>query len=175
MANEMAIEDYKQVMRLALEGVHARHKSPQGLWLDSCHLIAYSLLYDITIFVYSAQLQCWSAYNCNGRNEWVTSIYNGWHFDAVQPVIPRAVLRQGYLEKADDVRSWGFEWKAALDVCVWRHLHDAHVRAFDWNACPRKSRLLNQSTSFSGPLASRYIQTYSNVSSDELYQSTALV
>jgi hypothetical protein len=43
MANEMAIEDYKQVMRLALEGVHARHKSPQGLWLDSCHLIAYSL------------------------------------------------------------------------------------------------------------------------------------
>jgi len=60
VANQMDLHDYKEIMRLAIENLYEfRQNVPEHLWLDGGHIIVYSLLYNICIFVYNMRLGKW--------------------------------------------------------------------------------------------------------------------
>ena len=148
MANEMNLDDYKQVMRLALQNVHAGENLPESLWLDSGYLIAYSLMYDVAFFVYNTRLQCWSGYNVEASNGYCCLVYNGWHFDALigsnstmQPPIPKAVLKAG----------------PSRQDCNWNYVHVdlqkySFCRVWKWPGGQPQVNVINALTSQNEPI-----------------------
>jgi hypothetical protein len=102
VASGMSLLDYKEMMRLALEDLYElRMNVPEPLWLDAGHLMACSLMYDITIYVYNMRLCKWLVYNGLGQEGYCCLLYTGDHYDvligsdSLTPPIPHEFLIVG--------------------------------------------------------------------------------
>ena len=88
-------------MRNAIANVH-RESVTSSLYLSDGHLVAFSVMYDIAVFLFDVPLNKWIAYNDTGTNGYICLYFNGGHFDVLQstergapPPIPKRVVRQG--------------------------------------------------------------------------------
>jgi len=83
---------------------HADSQSvPSSLWLSDGHLIAFSVMYDIAVFVYNFVVNKWLAFNDTGGSGYICLYFDGCHFDVLEgiatgerPPIPRMVICQRF-------------------------------------------------------------------------------
>lgn len=141
MASHTTLADYKEIMRLALENVAIGRSLPEQLWMDDGYLVAFSLIFNISIFVYNMRLNKWIVYNDNGEEGYVCLVFNGSHYDVLigwntlTPQIPRTVLKQGLNR---DCYNW-------VDVYVDRQKY-TFSRVWKWpNGRPRMN-VMNELT-----------------------------
>ena len=68
--------------------------------MEDGHLVLYSLMFDMSIFVYNSVLHEWYVYDDNGQRGHVCLAFNGCHYDVLiglsnAPSIPTEVKRRG--------------------------------------------------------------------------------
>jgi len=97
------LSHYMNHMRVAVSNV-GRQSVHSSFWLEDAHLVAFSAMYAITIFVYNSCLKTWFVYGNHGSNGSICLHFNGSHFDVlngfesgtvVRPPIPRHAVPQG--------------------------------------------------------------------------------
>jgi len=104
-----AASQYYWSMRTAIRRVQSGEtlngERDQVWWLDEAHLIAISLLYDVTIFSYSTVLKTWLAFNETGANGYICLLNSANHIEVLHgtcdssgrrqpPIVPRAFESQ---------------------------------------------------------------------------------
>ena len=114
------VNDYETLMRTAIADIRAGnvllHEKYQNTWYEEGHIIALSLLYDITVFVFDGRRKRWAVYNHEGRRGYccLLSDYAGGHFEpligklyeplsgfvvSIPPIISQQAAREGYVRR----------------------------------------------------------------------------
>jgi len=93
------LSQYCSSMRYAVSNV-SNQSVPSILWLEDAHLLAYSMLYDIAVYVYKGDEHRWVVYNDTGSRGYICLYFTGSHFDVIRgidgrrPPIPPSAERQ---------------------------------------------------------------------------------
>ena len=94
------LSQYHKEMLQAVDGVH-RQSVGRLLWMEDAHLVTFSLLYDVTVFVFDGVCRKWHVYGDGAQRGYICLLSSGGHFDVLQgmrplkPVVPREAERQG--------------------------------------------------------------------------------
>ena len=94
------LSQYHQEMLQAVDGVH-KQSVGRLLWMEDAHLVTFSLLYDVTVFVFDGVCRKWHVYGDGAQKGYICLLSSGGHFDVLQgmrtfkPVVPREAERQG--------------------------------------------------------------------------------
>jgi len=89
---------YARDMRTAA----AKQSASSLHWLEDGHITAFSMLYDVKVFVYNMRMKKWHAYGNGTANGYVCLLATGGHFDVLEgmwpckPTVPRLAERQGW-------------------------------------------------------------------------------
>ena len=83
---------YRDHMRNAVANVSSQLLDPM-FWQEDAHLIAFSMLYDIAVFVYNSPWKRWVVYNDTGSRGYICLHFNGSHFDVLQGIGTATVVR----------------------------------------------------------------------------------
>jgi len=84
-SNLSIYRDYTDFIKNAVANV-SRQSLPSMFWLEDAHLIAFSKLYDIAVFVYNSPWNRWVVYNDAGSRGCICLYFNGSHFDVLQGI-----------------------------------------------------------------------------------------
>ena len=89
---------YEKQMRLAIAGVDTQSLK-SIFWCEDSHLIAFALLFDVTVFVYDSVNRKWYAYGDSARKGYICLLSSGGHFDVLEgphgkPRVPRQAEKQ---------------------------------------------------------------------------------
>jgi len=91
---------YEREMRKAVASVH--RKSVGNLyWMEDGHIVLFSMLYNVTVFVYDLRSKKWYVYGRGSRNGYICLLASNAHFDVLEgvrsykPSVPRQAEQQG--------------------------------------------------------------------------------
>jgi len=92
---------YVNQMRLVMKNVHKQPVLPM-FWMEDARLVAFSLVYDVTVFVYDSVNRKWYVYGNGARKGYICLLSSGEHFDVLEgawphekPPVPRRAKQQG--------------------------------------------------------------------------------
>ena len=102
MGTDVEFHDYRQIMKTCVPDMQTGGSFPKRLWCEDGHLVIFSLMYDVSIYVYNVILHEWYVYNDSGNRGFICLNFDGTHYDCLLgmsntrvPVIPQKVQRQG--------------------------------------------------------------------------------
>ena len=89
---------YERQMRQAIARVDTQSLNSR-FWCEDSHLIAFALLYDVTVFVYDSVNRKWYAYGDSALKGYICLLSSGSHFDVLEgphgkPRVPRQAEKQ---------------------------------------------------------------------------------
>ena len=76
-------------------------RASKGYWMEEGHIVTFSMMFDVTVYVYHPGHRQWYAYGSGGRRGYVCLLATGGHFDVLQgmwpakPAVPHKAIRQG--------------------------------------------------------------------------------
>jgi len=82
LGRTVSLQYYKDIMTNALGKIPSQ-SLPRALWMEDGHIVAYSLMFDVCVFVYNVVLNEWLAYNENAHRGYVCLLFNGSHYDVL--------------------------------------------------------------------------------------------
>jgi len=91
---------YQNEMRQAVANVH-RQSVPSKLYMEDAHLVAFSYMFGVSVFVYKREHGKWYVYGQNECERYICLLHTGEHFDVLEgiagtrPVVPRQADKQG--------------------------------------------------------------------------------
>ena len=115
----------------------------EGYWMEEGHIVAFAMLYDVTVYVYQPGHRKWYAYGSGGRRGYVCLLATGGHFDVLagswpsRPAVPRKAIRQG-----PDRRT--MTWNAVGGVDPEKY---EYVLVRKWNGVPEAELVASGSSS----------------------------
>ena len=80
---------YQNRLRQAVASVQ-RHSVPEELWMEDGHLVAFSLMYDVTVFVYNVACARWYVYGEVASKGYICLLASNGHFDILEGMPPCA-------------------------------------------------------------------------------------
>jgi len=92
---------YINQMRQSMNSVH-KQSVFHMFWMEDAHLVAFSLVYDVAVFVYDSVNRKWYVYGNNARKGYICLSSSGEHFDVLEgawpyekPPVPQRAEQQG--------------------------------------------------------------------------------
>jgi len=118
------LSQYNTMLRHAI----SKRSVPSLFWLEDAHLVAFSLMFDVTVYVFDAVRQTWYSYGHGAQKGYICLLSSGAHFDvlkgirALKPAVPERAEKQGLNREtmvwnpvAVDVEKYGYSCVSKWD------------------------------------------------------------